>query len=157
MKQMGDNLFIEEERKREEHFLTQSQHREYETTVRGIAKIKANVQTINSDHMSKKFMIKLQEYTKKNFKITTDFKILPGGNYISKSNQTRYYITSELYGENCNTILSQFHAILLDLVRNSVNNVYFILDNHSTNKNFVVLAYMDYMVIFLFLLFFLDY
>ena len=148
MKQNGDSLFIEEERKREQHFQIQAQHREYETTVRGIGKIKSNVHTVNSDHMSKKFMIKLPTYTKKNFKLCTEFKILPGGHYVSKFNQTKYYITSELYGENSNTILSQLHAILLEIVKNGVNNVYFILDNHSTNKNFVVLAYMDLLVIF---------
>lgn len=33
-----------------------------------------------------------------------------------------------------------------DIVRDSTHKIYFILDNHSTNKNFVVLAYMDYLV-----------
>ena len=74
---MGDNLFIEEERKREEHFLTQSQHREYETTVRGIAKIKANVQTINSDHMSEKIYDQAARIYKKKFQNNHRFQNSP--------------------------------------------------------------------------------
>ena len=91
--------------------------------------------TVNSDHVAKKFLIKLPKYSKRNFKLCANFKILLGGHYNSKYNQTKYYLTTELYGENSNTIASQLHYVIKDLMKQEVSEVYFILDNHSTNKN----------------------
>ena len=111
--------------------------------IRKEARIKSNVQVINSDHMAKKFCVKLARYTKKNFKLCSELKLLPGGHYISKSNECRYFLTTEMFGENTNTISSQFHQILREIVHGGITNIFFTLDNHSTNKNLVVLAYMD--------------
>ena len=63
------------ERKLQKHLQMQADHREYENMVRGISKIKSNVLSINSDHMSKKFLVKLSHYTKKNFKLCTDLSV----------------------------------------------------------------------------------
>src|SRR3990167_4421553 len=104
--------------------------------------------TLYSDHMAKKFHIKLPKYSKRNFKLCANFKILLGGHYNSKYNQTKYYLTTELYGENSNTTASQLHYVIKDLMKQEVSEVYFILDNHSTNKNMVVFAYLDFLVHF---------
>ena len=44
------------------------------------------------------------------------------------------------------TILSQMHSMLIALCTEQVEKYYFILDNHSTYKNYTVLAYFDYQV-----------
>lgn len=108
------------------------------------------------DHMSKKFMIKKKKYTKEEFKSCSTFKILPGGLYLGKSNSCQYYLTTELYGENSNTILSEIDDILRQILQEEPTEIYFVMDNHSTNKNYMILAYFDMLVTFFHFLFFIN-
>src|SRR3990167_1188970 len=96
--------------------------------------------------MSKKFLLKLKNYTKKNFKISSNFKIYPGGHYVSKTGLSRYYLTTDYYGETSNTITSQLHHVISSIYNASITQIHFVFDNHSTNKNFIVLLYLDYLV-----------
>ena len=69
-----------------------------------------------------------------------------------KYNETHYFLTTELYGETANTIISEMHEVILHLftkiIKPEIKEIYFVLDNHSTNKNFTVFAYLDYLVFF---------
>ena len=129
-----------------DHLEVQRAHRSYESALRGVAKTNSRVQVVNVDHMAKKALVKPQKYSKSSFKECATFKILPGGYYVSKYNTTHYYLTTERYGETKNTILSELHCILKKLLVPETENIHFIMDNHSTNKNFTVLAYFDYLV-----------
>ena len=44
----------------------------------------------------------------------------------------------EIYGENGNTITSQIHCVLQEILKEGTKEILFIFDNHSTNKNFIV-------------------
>lgn len=130
------------------HLKIQRSHREYETSLRGSAQMSSSVLVVNSDHMAKKFMIKLKNYSKQSFKSCASLKVLLGGHFISNKNETRYYLTTEAYGEQGNTIISEFHHVLRGYFTETTKKIHFILDNHSTNKNYIVLAYFDFLVFF---------
>ena len=142
--------FVKFETQLQTHLELQRAHRHYEESLRGMAKINSTIQVVNSDHMSKKFMIKLHNYTKKKFKISSCFKIYPGGHFIAKTGQTRYFLTTDYYGETANTICSQLHQIIHELNPKNLKKLYLVMDNHSTNKNFTILAYIDFLVFFYF-------
>jgi len=105
-----------------------------------------NVHTINSDHMAKKFLVKFRNSTKQLTSISGCLKIHPGGHYISKSNSTIYCLFDERYSEDSNTIVSQIHFMLKKLIKPNIKSINITLDNHSTNKNKYLMAYLDYLV-----------
>ena len=146
LKTTNKEKFIEFELKKRDHVSLAREHREYEKRIRGVSISDPKVYTINTDHMAKKFLIKKKSYTKSEFKICSTFKILPGGHYFAKSNECQYYLTTELFGESANTIISECDDVLKNILKRDVKEIYFVMDNHSTNKNYTVLAYFDYLV-----------
>ena len=71
-----------------------------------------------------------------------------GGHYTSKNGRSKYFISSEAYGETGSTILSEIHSMMLEIIEERTAERYLIMDNHSTNKNSIIFAYIDYLVIF---------
>ena len=154
-KNSDKKLFMENDMKKREHLMLQREHRDYEQKIRGLSKIDPRIHTVNTDHMAKKFFIKKKNYGKEDFKTSSQFKILPGGHFLSKTGQSQYYLTTELYGETSNTILSECDDLIRPLLASDAREIFFVMDNHSTNKNYVVLCYFDMLVFFTFFIFLL--
>lgn len=70
-----------------------------------------------------------------------------GGVYDDKTDSAYYYIYPETVSEDTNTILTQCHkALLRHIEKSKLQDVVFIFDNHSTQKNYYVLGYLEYLV-----------
>ena len=141
------NFLVELQIKLETHLSIQKAHRQYETKIRGLAQVNKSVQSVNMDHMAKKFMVKLKNCSKQHYKVCSSLKVLLGGHYTSKNGRSKYFISSEAYGETGSTIISEIHSMMLEIIEERTTELYLIMDNHSTNKNSIVFAYIDYLVI----------
>jgi hypothetical protein len=71
-----------------------------------------------------------------------------GGVYDDSTDCASYFLYPEMLSEDVNTILTQCHLTLLRRVQaqQELFEVVFIFDNHSTQKNYVLLSYFEYLV-----------
>ena len=97
--------------------------------------------------MAKKHLVRFKISSKEKGVLGGNLLVHPGGHLNSKTGETTYYFFEDVkYSENANTIITQFHNMLLDVVKPGITEVNFVLDNHSTNKCYAVIAYFDYIV-----------
>jgi hypothetical protein len=106
---------------------------------------------INLDHMSSKNVIK-KKYKIKNDITKEQLKIHIGGLYDYKTNYTHYFLYPENHSENSNVIITQIHEYLntnySTIKSSNIKKLVVLLDNHSTNKSYLVLLYLYLLVVY---------
>lgn len=69
-----------------------------------------------------------------------------GGTHFDHNSEVHYYIYPEIISESANTIISQLEDSLRKLKgwKPKLQNVTITFDNHSTQKNYVVIGYLEW-------------
>jgi len=72
-----------------------------------------------------------------------------GGTFEDETDSIYYYLYPEIISESSNTILTQIHFTLLRLSQRSsqFEEITFIFDNHSTQKNYFIVSYLHYLIL----------
>jgi hypothetical protein len=72
-----------------------------------------------------------------------------GGTFEDETDSVLYYLYPEIISESSNTILTQIHFTLLRLSQRSshFDEITFIFDNHSTQKNYFIVCYLHHLIL----------
>lgn len=103
------------------------------------------VSSVVIDNMKSKYLPKYRRET------TTDWSktrllLHIGGMYDDNSDEKTYYLYSNEFSESANTIITQLHLYLKNLI--NYEEIWITFDNHSTQKNYIILAYFEWLLSF---------